>query len=109
MNDIVEESKKCNHSSYTVPIHYLLHDLRGLITIKKLDQLRLGKEIKEKTLGGVDLANLLLKINQKYPHDIEEHFGLRNIIDLHYDTYTKIFFYCLAALYFFGFAAPFTM
>ena len=51
----------------------------------------------------------MCNINNKYPGDAEEHFGLRNIIDLQYETKTKVYFYELATVYLFGFAVPFTL
>ena len=32
-------------------------------------------------MSDVDVSKLLLKINKKFPQDIEQHFGARNIID----------------------------
>lgn len=30
----------------------------------------------------VSIADLMFKINSKYPNDVIDHFGLRNIVDL---------------------------
>ena len=32
-------------------------------------------------MSDVEVSKLLLRINEKFPEDIEEHFGCRNIID----------------------------
>lgn len=35
-----------------------------------------------KNVTEIDIADLMFKLNAKYPNDIEEHHGVRNIIDL---------------------------
>jgi len=51
----------------------------------------------------------MVLINQKYPEDIDDHYGIRNIIDLQYEKNTKSLFMKLTALYVLGFAVPFTL
>jgi hypothetical protein len=36
----------------------------------------------QKDITEIELADLMFKINAKYPADIEDHHGARNIIDL---------------------------
>ena len=43
-------------------------------------------------MSDVDVAKLLLSINAKYPEDIEEHFGVRNIIDQQFEHKTLTYF-----------------
>jgi hypothetical protein len=63
----------------------------------------------DKIVDEVVIADLMLAINEKYPNDIDDHFGLRNIVDLQYESHTKAYYTRLAILYVFGFAVPFTI
>ena len=44
-------------------------------------------------MSDVDVSKLLLKINEKYPEDIDDHFGVRNIIDQQFSVKTLTYFY----------------
>jgi hypothetical protein len=66
----------------TVPIYYLIIDLRSVRTYKKISDFRKNiLKIRDKKMSDVDVSKLMLLINQKYPNDIDKHFGVRNIID----------------------------
>jgi hypothetical protein len=52
----------------------LLHKIQQL---REHDERAIQKDVTE-----IDLADLMFKLNAKYPSDIEEHHGARNIIDL---------------------------
>jgi hypothetical protein len=77
-NDQIDKSTEGN----TIPIYFLIVDLRCVKMHQKITDLRKDKsKIRNKPMSDVDVSKLLLKINKKYPQDIEEHFGVRNIID----------------------------
>ena len=60
-------------------------------------------------MSDVDVSRLLLSINAKYPEDIEEHFGVRNIIDQQFEHKTLTYFLIQLAIYVFGFVIPITL
>ena len=61
----------------------------------------------QKDITEIELADLMYKINAKYPNDIEDHTGARNIIDLQFE-FTSKFFYVSLFCYLFGFVIPFS-
>jgi len=65
--------------------------------------------VAKKDFDNIAIADLMVMINEKYPDDIDNHFGLRNIVDFQYENTTKVYFTELSALYFFGFAVPLTI
>ena len=60
-------------------------------------------------MSDVEISKMLLKINKKYPQDIEEHFGARNIIDQQFEDKTLSYFYFQMFIYIFGFVIPITL
>jgi len=82
MDKIRDESKDTDISNFNVPINHFLHDLRALTLIEKLELLRQDKEVIDVVVDEVVIADLMLAINEKYPNDVDEHFALRNIVDL---------------------------
>ena len=50
-----------------------------VITIKLAEAI--AAYLLDQKMSDVEVSKLLLRINEKFPGDIEEHFGARNIID----------------------------
>lgn len=56
------------------------------------NKLTINKKIRDKAMSDVEVSKLLLKINQKYPDDIDDQFGVRNIIDQQFERKTLTYF-----------------
>ena len=84
INEIKQDMKGIDVSKFTIPIVHTIQDLNGSNLMNKIEQLREHKDlaIKNKPITESYIANLMFKLNEKYPTDIDEHHGLRNIIDL---------------------------
>ena len=88
---IKEENQKRDKGHFTIPISHFLVDTKSLRLQSKIDQMRLGKSIRNKPFSDFDLAVLLMDIQEKYPNEITSMFGIRNLIDNQFAK-TEIFF-----------------
>lgn len=91
----------------TIPVDHFSVDFRTVIIYNKLQQIRAGEEIME-GFNDFDLSDLILRINEKYNHDIEKFSSVMSIIDSQWAK-TWWFFLIQNVLFTFGYFFPFLL